>query len=165
MGSSLQELISAPLPARCAVVVLLAALAISVATDLRQRRILNAVTFPALAAAAACALWLGGPALLLRAALGAALCAGPLAAAMWRGWMGAGDVKLMALAGLVAGAAAGWPLSLTVLLDVALAGGAQVLLWTGAALLARREAPRHVPYGVAIAAGTAWAFFAGTPSI
>lgn len=161
----MQELISAPLPARLSIAVLFAALAVSVVTDLRQRRILNAVTAPALLLVAACAVWLGGPALLLSAMGGALVCAGPLSVAMWKGWMGAGDVKLMAVAGLASGAAAGWPFSLTILLDVAVAGGLQALIWMGAAALARREVPRHVPYGVAIAAGTAWAFLAGTPSI
>jgi prepilin peptidase CpaA len=141
------------------------AMVISVVTDLRQRRILNAVTYPALLATAACVIWLGGVALLAEALLGALVCAAPLLLAMWRGWMGAGDVKLMALAGMVAGAAAGWPFSLTILLDVAVAGGAQALLWILAAGIRRRERPRNVPYGVAIAAGTAWALFAGAPLI
>jgi len=161
----MQELLAAPLPGLVALAVLFLALAISVATDLSQRRILNVVTFPALALAAACALWLGGVALLLRALLGALVCAAPLALATWRGWIGAGDVKLLALAGLVAGAAAGWPLSLTVLLDVAIAGGVEALFFVAAAALVRRKPPRHLPYGVAIAAGTAWAFLAGAPFI
>ncbi len=144
---------------------LFVALAVSVGTDLKQRRILNAVTYPALVLSAACALWLGGPALLARATLGALVCAAPLAFATWRGWMGAGDVKLMAVCGLVSGAAAGWPFSLALLLDVAIAGGLQALAWMAACALARRGRPRSVPYGVAIAAGTAWAFLAGLPTI
>jgi prepilin peptidase CpaA len=159
------DLIGAPLPAKLALLILALALAISLVTDLRQRKILNAVTYPALLAVAACAIWLGGLVLLVEALLGALVCAGPFLFAMWRGWMGAGDVKLMALAGLVSGAAAGWPYSLTLLIDVAIAGGAQALLWMAVARLRRRERPRHVPYAVAIAAGTAWAFLAGTPLI
>jgi len=165
MRRALEDLLTAPAPAKVALAVLAAALVVSVATDLRLRRILNAVTYPAMLAVVACVVLLGGPGLLLRASAGALVCAGPLAFAMWRGWMGAGDVKLMAVAGLVAGAAAGWPFSLTLLADVAIAGGAQALLWSGAARLAGRAQPRHVPYGVAIAAGTAWAFVAGAPFI
>ena len=102
-------------------------------------------------------------ALLLESTLGALVCAGPLAIAMWRGWMGAGDVKLMAIAGLVSGAAAGWPFSLAVLLDVAVAGGVLALAWILAAKAGGHRRPRSVPYGVAIAAGTAWAFLMGAP--
>jgi Flp pilus assembly protein protease CpaA len=80
---------------------------------------------------------------------------------MWRGWMGAGDVKLMALVGLVAGATGGWAFSLTVLVVVAIAGGVQALLWIGAAKLRRRAPPRSIPYALAIAAGTTWAFLSG----
>ena len=101
----------------------------------------------------------------MRAVLGALVCAGPLALATWRGWIGPGDVKLMAVCGLVSGAAAGWPFSLTLLFDVAVAGGLQALGWIAVAALGRRERPREVPYGLAIAAGTAWAFLAGAPSI
>ena len=74
--------------------------------------------------------------------------------------MGAGDVKLMALSGAVAGAAAGWPFALTVLLWVAVAGGVQSALWLAAARLRGAQGPRHVPYGVSIAAGTLAAFLA-----
>jgi prepilin peptidase CpaA len=162
---SISELNTAPVQAKIALGILAAALAISAVTDLRERRILNAVTYPALLAVSACILWLGGPVLLVEALLGALVCTLPLLLAAWRGWMGAGDVKLMALAGLVSGAAAGWPWSLTLLLHVAIAGGAQALLWLMVARIRRREPPRHVPYGVAIAAGTAWAFLAGTPLI
>ena len=54
-----------------------------------------------------CVLWLGGFALLVEALAGALICAGPFLLAFWRKWMGGGDVKLMALCGLVAGGAAG----------------------------------------------------------
>ena len=156
---------AAPLPAKLALASLAIAVAVSVVTDLRDRRILNAVTYPAFLVAMGCVLWLGGLALLGQALLGALLCAAPLALAMLRGWMGAGDVKLLALAGLVAAAAAGWPFALTLLLDTALAGGVQALLWIAVSRARGGQAPRHVPYGVAIAGGTAWAFLAGTPYI
>jgi prepilin peptidase CpaA len=165
MSANYRELMAAPPQAQIALGILAVALAISVVTDLRERRILNAVTYPALLGVAACVLWLGGIVLFVEALLGALVCAAPLLVARWRGWMGAGDVKLMALAGLVSGAAAGWPYSLNVLLSVAIAGGAQALLWMAVARVRRRELPRHVPYGVAIAAGTAWAFLAGIPLI
>jgi len=160
--SPLRDLVDAPVPAQIALATLTAALAVSAVTDLRQRRILNAVTYPALLLVAACLVWLGGLSLLLESILGALVCAAPLALAMWRGWMGAGDVKLMALAGLVSGAAAGWPFSLVVLLDVAIAGGVLALSWMLAARAGGQTRPRSVPYGVAIAAGTAWAFLMGT---
>jgi prepilin peptidase CpaA len=157
----LNDFSGAPLPARIALATLGLALAASVVSDLRSRRILNVVTFPALVVAGACAVWMGGGALLLDAALGALACAGPLALAAVRGWMGAGDVKLMAVVGVVSGAAAGWPFSLVVLLDVAVAGGVQAVLWIAAARLRAQPKPRHVPYAVAIAAGTVGAFLWG----
>ena len=161
--SRLRDLVDAPLPAQIALATLCAALAVSAVTDLRQRRVPNAVTYPALLVIAICTLWLGGLALLLESTLGALVCAAPLALATWRGWMGAGDVKLMAIAGLVSGAAAGWPFSLAVLLDVAVAGGVLALSWILAAKAGGHPRPRSVPYGVAIAAGTAWAFLMGAP--
>jgi Flp pilus assembly protein protease CpaA len=157
----LEEWVGAPVQAKIALAALGVSLAVSVLTDFRERRILNAVTYPALLLVTACVLWLGGLALFLEAAFGALVCAGPLALAMWRGWMGAGDVKLMALVGLVAGATGGWAFSLTVLVVVAIAGGVQALLWIGAAKLRRRAPPRSIPYALAIAAGTTWAFLSG----
>jgi Flp pilus assembly protein protease CpaA len=88
-------------------------------------------------------------------------CAGPLLPAAFCGWVGAGDVKLMAVAGLVTGAMGGWQLSLSILLWVALAGGVQSALWLLAAKLRGRVLPRTVPYGLAIAAGTLWGLLAG----
>jgi prepilin peptidase CpaA len=157
----LDDLLHAPWQAKVALATLLAALATSVVTDLRSRLILNAVTLPALAIIAACIIWLGGLALLGEAALGALVCAGPLALAMLKNAMGAGDVKLMALCGAVSGAAAGWPFSLTVLLYVSVAGGAQAALWILAARLRGEARPKHVPYGLSIAAGTVAAFLWG----
>lgn len=157
----MDDLVAAPIPAKIALATLFLALGISVATDVRKRLILNAVTLPALAIVAACVLWLGGLPLLAQAALGVLACAAPLALMMLRGWMGAGDVKLMAVCGAVSGAAAGWPFSLTILLYVALAGGAQSLLWLLAARLRGRDRPKYVPYGLSIAAGTLAAFLSG----
>jgi len=160
---SFREFTAAPMQAKIAVAAMALALAVSAVTDVRERRILNAVTYPALLIAVVCAITLGGLALLAESALGALVCATPLALAMWRGWMGAGDVKLMAVAGLVSATAAGWTFSIIVLLDVAVAGGAQAALWLLAAKARRRQRPKSVPYGVAIAIGTAWAFLTGAP--
>jgi prepilin peptidase CpaA len=160
---SFSELLDAPFEAKIAVATLASALAVSAVTDLRERRILNAVTYPALLLVAACAISLGGLPLLAESALGALVCALPLAVAMWRGWMGAGDVKLIAVAGLVSGTAAGWTFSLVVLFYVAVAGGAQAVLWLLAARVRQHDRPESVPYGVAIAVGTAWAFLTGAP--
>jgi prepilin peptidase CpaA len=157
----LEEWAAAPVQAKIALAALGISLGVSVLTDFRERRILNAVTYPALLLVTACVLWLGGLPLFLETAFGALVCAGPLALAMWRGWMGAGDVKLMALVGLVAGATGGWAFSLTVLVVVAIAGGVQALAWIGAARLRRRAPPRSIPYALAIAAGTTWAFLSG----
>ena len=154
-------LAGAPLPAQLACAVLAIALLVSVVTDLRERRIRNAVTFPALAAVAACALWLGGIDLLADAGLGALVCAGPLALAAWRGWMGFGDVKLIAVSGAVAGIVGGWLLALAALIYVAIAGGIEAAVFIAVTRVRGRPVPRHVPYGLAIAAGTVTAFLWG----
>jgi prepilin peptidase CpaA len=156
-----EELLTAPLQAKIALVTLFLALAISLVTDLRRRLILNAVTMPALAIVAVCFFWLGGFPLLADSALGLLVCAGPLALAtmvnskLW-GW---GDIKLIAVSGAVAGAAAGWGFAFTVLVYVSIVGGAQVLLWMLTAKLRGQDLPKYVPYGVSIAVGTAAAFF------
>ena len=157
----MEELLAAPLPARLALLTLAIALAVSVVTDLRSRLILNVVTLPALVVVCGCVMWLGGLSLLAEASIGVLVCAGPFALMMLRGWMGAGDVKLMAVCGAVSGAAAGWPFALSVLLYVAVAGGIQSALWMLAAKVRGRERPKYVPYGLAIAAGTAADFLWG----
>src|SRR4051794_5051113 len=96
-------------------------LAAAVATDLRRRKIPNALTVPALfavLAASGCARGWPGFAASLG---GAAACAAPLLLGALPGWVGMGDVKLMA----VAGAATGWPDAVSVLLFVSVAGGMQ----------------------------------------
>jgi len=155
------DLFAAPLQAKIALATLFLALAISVVTDLRRRLILNAVTMPALAVIAVCIVWLGGFTLLAEAALGVLVCAGPLALAMLKNAMGAGDVKLMALSGAVAGAAAGWPFALTILLYVSVAGGVQAVAWIVAAKVRGQDRPKYVPYGLSIAVGTIAAFLWG----
>jgi prepilin peptidase CpaA len=96
----------------------------------------------------------------------------------WRGnGFGWGDVKLMA----VVGAVFGYPLVLSALVFISLAGALQAvvaLIWQGAVwdTLARgmqrvgeklkivkpaeaKTARRHIPYAVAIALGSAWAMW------
>src|SRR3954467_10597166 len=77
-------------------------LAAAVATDLRRRKIPNALTVPALAAivaASGCARAWSGVAASLG---GAVVCAAPLFLAALPGWVGMGDVKLIAVAGAAA---------------------------------------------------------------
>ena len=49
----------------------------------------------------------------------------------------------------VVGAALGWPMALSALLGVSLAGGVQAAAWLLAARIRGRERPRYVPYAVA----------------
>ncbi|HEY4439224.1 MAG TPA: prepilin peptidase, partial [Candidatus Elarobacter sp.] len=91
-------------------------------TDLSRRRVPNALTF-GLAAVAMVAAAVSGPVTLLTAF--ALYCSLMLAGTFLfaRGWIGGGDVKLLA-----AGAACiGWPGALTFLLYVGLAGGVLAL--------------------------------------
>lgn len=157
----MNELVHGPWQAQLAMGAMALSLAVSVVTDLRRRLILNAVTLPALAVILVALFLLGGWALLAEAGLGLAVCTVPLLVAFKLRAMGAGDVKLMMLPGAVSGAAAGWPFSITVLLYVSIAGGVQALAWLLAAKLRGSGRPRHVPYGLAIAAGTAAAFWFG----
>jgi prepilin peptidase CpaA len=142
------------LPFRIALLLTLATLAVSVITDLRERRIPDAVTLPALVVVLGLFGVAGGWTLVWNALLGAAVCAVPLLFAAFPGWIGMGDVKLMA----VSGAVAGWPGGLSVLVLVALAGGIQAILQWAWAVVRGRERPRYVPYACSIAAGTVAAF-------
>lgn len=158
---------------------LAAALVVSLVTDLRSRKIYNVVTGPAFVLALAIRLAVGGlgggPGGLVDGLLGAAVAFVPFFALAWKGGMGMGDVKLVS----VVGACLGLEKTLPALFCISLVGGLQgllALLWTGSlsqtlkrtALLAGRtlrltsaEVPAgrriYVPYGVAIAIGTAWA--------
>jgi Flp pilus assembly protein protease CpaA len=134
--------------------VTLATLAVGVVTDLRERRIPDAATLPAFVVVLGLFFVAGGWPLVWNALLGGAVCAVPLLVAAFPGWIGIGDVKLIA----VAGAAAGWPGGLSVLVLVALAGGIQAILQSGWAVVRGRERPRYVPYACSIAAGTVAAF-------
>ena len=150
----LDELLAAPWTIRCALLVLAAALSISVVTDLRRRLIPNEVTIPALALVIGLFGATGGWPLVQNCLVGMAVCGVPLLLAALPGWVGMGDVKLIA----VCGAAAGWPGGLSVLVLVALAGGIQAILQWAWAVARGRERPKYVPYACSIAAGTVAAF-------
>lgn len=133
-------------------------LAAAVWTDLRQRRIPNALVLSGLVAAAL-AQWhqalIGAPPSSLAFPMPAVLGALIGGASLWplyaRGGMGAGDVKLMALVGAFVGPAG----AVSAVLCALVAGGLQaVLWWAGHRLVLRRAAPA-MPYAPAIAVGTA----------
>jgi prepilin peptidase CpaA len=138
----------APLWARLLLAVLLLAAAVQ---DIVQRRIANmlclAVMLLAVAAAVASgatfALWQNG---LLFALL--ILLSLPAFAA---GWLGGGDVKLLAAVGLWASLGAILPL----LAAIFIAGGVIAILSLSRHLGGIRRDVKSVPYGVAIAIGTA----------
>ena len=159
-------------------VVLGIALAISVVTDLAQRRILDVVTYPVVAVgllARFSAQGVGGAEDgLLSGLLGALLGLLPFAFFAWRGRVGWGDAKLMAAVGAVFG----YPLVMAALVFISLAGALQAVVtlvwhgevWDTLARLALRllprakrapaaAGPRHIPYGIAIATGTLWAMW------
>jgi len=148
----------APWAIRAALAAAAIALGVSVVTDLRERRIPNWVTLPALALVVALAGVAGGWPLARSSLLGSAICAVPLFAAAIPGWIGMGDVKLMA----VCGAVAGFPAAIAVLVLVAVAGGAQAGLQLAFARLRGGTRPTHVPYACSIAAGTLAAFLLGS---
>ena len=131
---------------------LVAACAVGAVCDLCYRRIPNWLTLPALPAACLVAGldagWTGLAWAAAGAGLGAALLVGP-----WRlGWVGAGDVKLLAAVGALGG-----PL----FLFPAFAGGAVVGGLMAAVVAARPHGPagsvawhrRPLPYGAALALG------------
>lgn len=165
-------------------VVLAAALAVSVVTDLRTRKILNKITFPTmglclllrLAGGLENGLWWGpatGPGL-ASGLLGLLIGGSFFLLLSLLGGMGLGDVKLMA----AVGAGVGFPMVLACLVFVGVAGGVQALLslvWRGKLLktlggmgrsalqkvrLVAKDAGQperdYIPYGVSIAVGTVW---------
>lgn len=135
--------------------VLAVSLSVSVVTDLRSRRIPNLVTLPAFAAALLLRLALGGWDAAADGLLGALIAFAPFFALAWAGGMGMGDVKLVAAVGACVGAER----ILWALFCIALVGGLQglaALLWSGTSGRTKRGRVT-VPYGVAIALGTAWA--------
>lgn len=145
---------------------ILAVMVVAVVTDLRWRRIPNALTFPAMALGLAVNGWWGGPLGLALAAVGllfgAAIFIIPVAA----GGRGAGDLKLIAAVGALGGPGfvfwcalftgiAGGLFALAVLLlkrrFLAVVGGWALDLYT-------HQAPRmtsniRLPYALPIALG------------
>ena len=146
--------------------------------DFRTRRIPNWLTFPSLALALVLQFALHGGAGLVQGLLGVLVGAGLFLVPFALGGMGAGDVKLMGVAGAFLGPAG----ALWAVLFTGVAGGVLVIFWgllqgrlqqvfarTGA--LVRHLDPRHgtasqlpnlergkgwtIPYGVAIACGVA----------
>ncbi len=136
--------------------------------DLRSRRIPNGLTYGALAVVLLARAWFGGPFALVPAVLAALVVFVVGSFLFGRGWIGGGDVKLLA----VGAAAFGFPAFLTVLAVVALSGG---FLAVGFALRERRlrsvvgsvarsaatmtpivpsRTARRLPYAIAIAAGS-----------
>ena len=98
---------------------------ISVFFDLRQRRIPNWVTLPGLAAGLALQGVYGGTDGLLTAGGGAAIGVGVLALPFMLGWVGGGDLKLLAAVGALKGASfAFWTLGFAGLI-----GGVMALAW------------------------------------
>ena len=148
---------------------LLAVLAISAYTDVRTGLIYNAVTYPAIVAGLTATLLGAGPG--PAATIAGCLAGGGTLYVMFAfGWMGGGDVKLMAAVGAVVG----FPLVLSVLFYSIFFGGAAaaaLLAWRGqlgavasdVASLACECGVEHarvparggsLPFGVAIALGT-----------
>jgi prepilin peptidase CpaA len=135
------------------------ALATAVITDLCSRRILNAITVPALCVVLLCRPIEGGSPALIRALLGLLVCAGPFFLASLAGFIGMGDVKLLAVVGAFLGPGDG----AAAVFWVAIAGGAQAMLALAAARLRGDAGPRHVPYACAIGAGSLLAVLFGLP--
>ena len=133
-----------------------AALSVAALFDLRRSRIPHWLTIPALvgALAARAALFglfgTGGIVEGLVGALLAAAVAVPMA--VW-GRMGWGDVMLLA----AVGAFFSWPAIVTALMLISLCGAAQAIVTLAVARAHAAARPAGIPYGVAIAAGSALA--------
>jgi prepilin peptidase CpaA len=107
-----------------AAVAVLAVTVIATDSDFRSRRIPNNLTFAALLVALVSHAIAGGLHGVSQSALGALVAGGILLPGWLKGWMGAGDVKLMA----AAGAWLAWPVSLTATLASLIAGGVFALI-------------------------------------
>jgi prepilin peptidase CpaA len=149
-------------------------LAISVYTDLKSRKIYNKVLYPVLLIILITRLVLNGTDGLAGAIIGFFTGMGILIIPFFLGGIGAGDVKLLALAG----AFKGWAFALYTGIYMAIIGGfiALVIILVGKGMLKKVMLFLHgvkykqnmsqlfnrkttYPYGVAIAAGAICAFF------
>lgn len=153
-------------------VCLLAVVGVSAATDLRRGKIYNVITYPAILAGIAASMAGFGPPL-TASLLGGLLGGGVLYVMFACGWMGGGDVKLMAAVGTFAGLA----FVIDAMFYSVFLGGvcaALVLIWRSEAGVVARDlwalglraagvskVPVRIqpvggafPFGAAIAAGT-----------
>jgi prepilin peptidase CpaA len=110
-------------------------------TDLRSRRIPNALTFPAMALGLVYHLVTGGPTMLLQSAEGMMLGLGLFMIPYLMGGMGAGDAKLMGALGALVGP---WAIA-NICLFTALAGGIYAL----GIIIVRRESKHYIMSGLA----------------
>lgn len=132
------------------------AVVLTIATwhDVAYRRIPNLLLLPAACLALVLAIWPEG--IGLGSALGGGLVGGAAFAPLYLlRQMGAGDLKLMATAGLLVG----MPRIAALCLSVAMAGGLLALYWLWH--IRRQKRPlaasvQRMPYAVAIALGSAW---------
>jgi prepilin peptidase CpaA len=161
--------------------VLLVLLVVSAYTDVAQGKIWNRLTYPAMLLGGALQFasggWAGagltggdghgyaamlpaqGESCLVNALLGWGLGTGLFFLFYLMGGMGGGDVKLMG----AVGALGGWGFCLWALVYTSLVGAflaAGVVLWRGRSWKGIREGMKGtIPYGVAISAGTMWAWW------
>lgn len=152
-------------------------LGICLYTDVRRKKIPNWATLPAVALGLGLNGLGGGWTGLKASGMGLGVGFGALFVLFALGWMGGGDVKLMAAVGAIKG----YPFVLSALVYSILVGGfigLAVLIWRrrllgtmrsiGLFLLSRaawatppheldQQAMQPIPFGVAIVAGTIWA--------
>ena len=162
-------------PALLLALVLFAALITSAYTDMAQGKIYNWCTYPAIAVGVASYGWAGGWSGLVWSLVGLAVGLGLFLLPYWFGLMGGGDVKLIGAVGALHGldfvlrsaflsAVVGAVFGLSILIWKGQLGGGLKNL--GNAFLTPWKLKdeetvddTRVPYGLAIAVGTFWAWF------